>query len=89
MAPRPRMISIMLVMLLRLEFRMLNNMLKRLLIVFGTSSRLGFIEFIHFCGLLICGLLDFLSSYSQFLDFSGILLSIYLLISFGPVEIYG
>ncbi len=89
MVLRPRMISIMQSMRLRLEFKMLSSMLKRLVIVSGISLKLGFIEFIPSCGLSICGLLDFLSFYSPFLDFCGIQFLIYLLISFGLVEISG
>jgi hypothetical protein len=79
----------MLLMRLRLESKKLNNMLRKQLIVSGISLRLGFTEFIHFYGLLICGLLDFLSFCLQFLDLFGILFSMYFLISFGLVEMFG
>jgi len=73
MAPRPKMILMLQLMLLRLEFKMLSSMLKKPLIVSGISLKLGFIEFIPLYGLSICGLLAFLSFYLPYSDFSGIL----------------
>ena len=89
MAPRQRMTSTMLWMPWRLGSRILNSMLRRLLLVSGISLGPGFGGFIHFCGLSICGLLDFLSLSCLFSDFCGILFLIYFLIDFGLVEIFG